>query len=797
MPADAPDFFGRIRADLAAARRRRLGELALQRGLLGSSSLEEFLQQPGPVEEALLGKAGVRPSELAELLRELDGPSIPAPDLRASRFEVGEKLGEGAVSIVHRGIDRELGRPVALKFLREGLVSSDTVRERFHREAQSLARMDHPHVVKVHDVGEMGGRLFLVMELVDGGSLSHLLMNEPRASRRAIALLEQAARGVHHAHERGIVHRDLKPDNILVARGTEAKVADFGLAHLAQAGTSLTRTGSVLGTPLYMAPEQVDGRPGIDARTDVYALGAILYQMLTGRPPHDAETASQIYEKILREDPEAPQKIDPAVPRELEAVAMKAMEKEPAHRYPSAGELADDLGRWLAGEHVRARPLSAGGRAWRRLTRNRLRVATALLVLAATGSAVLLWSRGRGQIEAAKAGARRAEQATRLLEEANRSLGNAYAASYSSTIEADDLQREAAQARTLIEKALATDPDYALSHFRMGEVWEIQGYYEKAAASFRRAAELNPGFGPAHYRLGRLLLWQGYLASLNMWTVPDPADRARGERLAQEGVRAIELARTAGGEFDDPLLREVAFAMTNYLRNDPAAVARACRDGIARYGRRRGAEEFHWLLGLTGTNGAEQLRSFNEALAIRPKFPLALYSRAWIPGGPGPADFDTALRYAPGFSEALIFRGSHYLNSPATIPQAIADFDELVRRGVHLAPAYNGRGFGRLRLKQYDRAIADFTQAIAVRPEGYHLPWIGRAEARLMMGDARGAVEDADVALHWEKQEGRKTCLAIRGRAKAALGDRGGAIEDLRHSGPAGAAALRELEKTP
>jgi len=795
MAGDAPDIFDRIRADLAASRRRRLGELAVERGILGQAALEEILSTSGPIEDALVQRGGLRPSQLDQLLRELDGPASPSPEARASRYEVGEKLGEGAVSIVHRGADRELGRLVALKFLRDGLVSSGTVRERFHREAQSLARMDHPHVVKVHDVGETGGRLFLVMELVEGGSLGHLLSTEPHASRRAITLLEQASRGVHHAHERGIVHRDLKPDNILVAGGTTAKVADFGLAHLAHAGPSLTRTGSVLGTPLYMAPEQVDGRHDLNARTDVYALGAILYQMLTGRPPHDAVTVPQIYEKILREDPVPPRQVDPSVPAELEAVAMKAMEKDPAHRYPSAGKLAEDLRRWLAGEPVRARPVSAAARAWSRLARNRLRVATVMLVLAASGSAVLLWNRGRSEIEAAKAGALRTEQATRLLEEANRLLGNANAGAYSATIEAEDVQRDAARAQTLIEKALATDPAYSLSHFRMGEAWEIQGYYDRAAASFRRAAEHNPQFGPAHYRLGRILLWQGYLASLNMWTVPDPADRARGERLAQEGTREIELARTVGGEFDDPLLREVASAMVAYLRNDPLAVGRACHEGILNYGRRRGAEELHWLLGLTENKSADQLRSFNEALAIRPKFPLALYSRAWIPGGPGPTDFDLALRYAPGFSEALIFRGSHFLNSATTIPKAIADFDELVRRGVHLAPAFNGRGFGRLKLKDYDQAIADFTQAIAVRPEGYHLPWIGRAEARLLKGDARGAIEDADRALVWEKQDGRRNCLLLRGRAKAALGDRAGAIEDLRQSGSAGEAALKELEK--
>src|SRR5579862_1404283 len=196
MAGDAPDPFDRIRADLAASRRRRLGELAVERGMLGQAALEEILSTSGPIEDALVRRGGLRPSQLDQLLRELDRPGSPSPEARASRYEIGEKLGEGAVSIVHRGADRELGRLVALKFLRDGLVSSDTVRERFHREAQSLARMDHPHVVKAHDVGETGGRLFLLMELVEGGSLGLLLSTEPHASRRAITLLEQASRGV-------------------------------------------------------------------------------------------------------------------------------------------------------------------------------------------------------------------------------------------------------------------------------------------------------------------------------------------------------------------------------------------------------------------------------------------------------------------------------------------------------------------------------------------------------------------------------------------------------------------------
>jgi len=547
---------------------------------------------------------------------------------------------------------------------------------------------------------------------------------------------------------------------------------------------------------MYMAPEQVNGKGEVTARTDVYALGAILYQILTGRTPYVAETVSQVYEKILSEDPVPPRQIDAALPWELEAVALKAMEKDPARRYATAAAFADELRRWREGEPVEARPVSTLDLAWRRVSRHRARIAVALLSLVAVLAAVVLWKRGRDEVEAVRSEAAGIQRATQLLETAKPLLEKATAASYTAAVDAAESQRWADQARELIERALATAPGLALAHYRMGEDLEIRGSYDQAAASYQRTTELDPRFGPAYYRLGRILLWQGYLASLNMWTIPDPADRDRGERLARDGSRAIEVARAEGSGFDDELRRDVAAAMIAYLRNETSILQRICRDGIAKYGKREGAEEFHWLLGLVLKDRTLQLQSFNEALAIRPKFPLALYSRAWVGGWPnGPADFTEALRCAPGFSEPLIFRGSAYLNDPTKIAQATADFDELIRRGVHLAPAYNGRGFAHLKQKDWDGAIADFNEAIKARPEGYHLPWIGRAEARLMKGDAAGALADANRALEVEKGDGKKACLLWRGRAKAALGDRAGAIEDLKQGGSAAAPYLKELEK--
>ncbi|HEX7899490.1 MAG TPA: serine/threonine-protein kinase [Planctomycetota bacterium] len=294
---------------------------------------------------------------------------------RPPRFEILGPLGEGATAVVHRARDASLGRVVALKVLRAAKLT-DVLRERFRREARAVAALTHPNVVTVYDADAEADPPWLAMELVDGRPLSEA------APEARLALLEKAARGVAAAHVAGIVHRDLKPANILVTASGEPKVGDFGLAHVLDTRSELTRTGTTLGTPLYMAPEQVEGRPeAISPRTDVYALGAMLYEILAGRPPIVGESLAELYRGIVTEDP-AP------LPGDAGRVALKALDKDPARRYADAGEFADDLRRHLNGEPVLARPLSVTGRFVRR--NRRALVVGALVAGAVAGVAALI-----------------------------------------------------------------------------------------------------------------------------------------------------------------------------------------------------------------------------------------------------------------------------------------------------------------------------------------------------------------------------------------------------------------------
>ncbi|HYE99634.1 MAG TPA: protein kinase [Planctomycetota bacterium] len=305
-------------------------------------------------------------------------PAGPVPQF--ARYRIRGTLGEGATSVVYRAWDVELLREVALKVLRPGAAP-----DRFRREARTAAALAHPNIVTIHDAGEENGLLYLVTEVVEGPRLA----DRPAAER--LSLLEEAARGVGAAHRQGIVHRDLKPANILVTAEGRAKVVDFGLAYVA--GAERTRTGLTLGTPLYMAPEQVGGRGDVTPRTDVHALGAILYEILTGRPPFQSRSIPALYAKILHDDPVPPRRLKPAVPPGLEKICLVALEKDPARRYPDADAFADDLARHRAGEPVRARPMPA---ALRFIRRPAARAAfVGLLAFLAVWPAVA-WLRARG-----------------------------------------------------------------------------------------------------------------------------------------------------------------------------------------------------------------------------------------------------------------------------------------------------------------------------------------------------------------------------------------------------------------
>lgn len=322
------------------------------------------------------------PSPLAARLEEgsVELPSIPG-------YDVQSVLGRGGMGVVFRARQRALNRPVALKMMLADVYASPSEVQRFVREAEALSQVRHPNIVAVHDAGESAGRPYFAMELVEGGTLAQELGGQPRPIRAAVELAARLARAVNAAHEAGIIHCDLKPANVLLDAGGTPKVADFGLARRIVLAESHTGSGRVLGTPSYMAPEQVRGSTkDVGTAVDVYALGAILYEMLTGRPPFRSESPVATQMQVLERDPVPPSQLNAKVPRDVETICLKCLRKEPDGRYASAAELADDLERFVGGLPIRARPIGATERALK-WCRRRPSVALAIAVTALAISA--------------------------------------------------------------------------------------------------------------------------------------------------------------------------------------------------------------------------------------------------------------------------------------------------------------------------------------------------------------------------------------------------------------------------
>ena len=308
-------------------------------------------------------------------------------------YEVQEEIGRGGQGVVYRARQKSLNRTVALKVIGLGHWATEAHLKRFRREAEAAASLEHPCIVPIYEVGERDGSCYFSMQFIDGGQLDEVTNRQPVPVRRAVELIAKVARTVHYAHEHGILHRDIKPGNILLDGKGEPHLTDFGLARLVETESSVTHTLDVLGTPSYMAPEQAVGNNGaISSATDVYGLGAVLYQLLTGHPPFAGGTTYETIKLLLDTEPRRPRLLNPKIDRDLSTICLKCLEKDPQRRYSSALALAEDLERWLNHEPIQARRTGIVTRSRKWVRRNPpIAVMAAMLLALAAPLGVIIW----------------------------------------------------------------------------------------------------------------------------------------------------------------------------------------------------------------------------------------------------------------------------------------------------------------------------------------------------------------------------------------------------------------------
>jgi len=695
--------------------------------------LEQILETEHTPEEVCQGSPELLPEVCRRLewLRVLEAeigalfpsassaPTLPEPPAsglpQVPGYDVQAVLGRGGMGVVYRAWHQRLRRTVALKMLLAGPYSRPSELERFLREAETIASLQHANIVQVHEAGDVDGVPYFTMEFVEGGSLAQKLTGTPQPAPPAAALVARVAEAIHAAHQRGIVHRDLKPGNILLTPDSMPKLSDFGLARRLEGTAGLTLSGAALGTPAYMAPEQAQGKAhDVGPTADIYALGAIFYELLTGRPPFCGGTPAETLWQVIYQDPVPPSRLNAAVPRDAETICLKCLYKEPLRRYQSASALADDLHRFGHNEPIMARPIGALERALRWSQRHPTAAALAaaavtVSVLAIGGGTWLLQQRTKRQAEV------RAEVDTAVAQAVSLRKGFHFSGARELLAQArallgragpGELRRQVDQAGADLE--LAENLDAA----RLRAATLVEGRIDPAAAeplfkeTFTRAGLGGPGDDNTAVaaRVRDSAVRADIVAALDDWA-SITKDRVRMAWLlsvarAADPDALRDRLRQPASWWDGPALTRVA----GDLRLDDSslrlatAVGRALRthDGEAvallTAAQERLPEDF-WLnlelgLALHTTGRRDQATGFlRAALALRPQAGL--------------------VHYALGMNLLDLGR-------PA---EATRHLEQALDREPNIAVIHNNCGTALERLGRFDEAIRHFQEAIRLDPD--------------------------------------------------------------------------------
>jgi eukaryotic-like serine/threonine-protein kinase len=756
----------------------------------GTPGLAVTVDSVGPTPEA--DAAAFSWTEEPAATSSADQPPAPAG------YQILEVLGHGGMGVVYKARQSALDRLVALKMLLAGAHASPLQLARFRTEAEAVARLQHPNIVQIYEVGLLAGLPFFSLEFVDGGSLEKKLGGKPLPAREAARLLQVMAVAMHYAHQHGIIHRDLKPANVLLTADGTPKITDFGLAKkLDDPESSHTRTGTMMGTPSYMAPEQArGGSKEVGPLADVYALGAILYELLTGRPPFQAATILDTLDQVQYQEPVPPTRLQPKVPRDLETICLKCLQKEPSKRYVNAEALADDLTRFLDDRPIQARPVGRGERLvrWcRKNPRTAVLYATVVALITALGGVSAVMALGAARDRAAVAEARR--QIRLQLDNAAEAIARGDVRRAQDLLSGSDPRLESGVALA----DLRGERDVLKAEVALYEEFKRRVDAARYAALFgTRGQGSSDGRGQNPKEAQRRSLEGARRLCQEALRLVDEIEGRTG--LAAEGMPPLDSVREAlwrEDVFEAFLIAAQVEWMRSEVAGDPAAPKAAAQQNLAWLDR---AEKYlpgthilarrraQYQVALSQPGVAEASKSAAEAASAVDHFWSGVDARRAGETAKARGDVkDTQQQFRAALTEyaallrmrpdhfwgyfdwaicqlrlgipadALIgFTACTHLKPDAPWPYfnrgtvhsqlkqydlAIVDFDKALERDPLYAEAFHNRGLCHAAQKRPQKALEDYSRAIAANPD-YFLAYFNRGAASLLLKDLDNALAD-------------------------------------------------------
>jgi tetratricopeptide (TPR) repeat protein len=721
-----------------------------------------------------------------------------------SRYRNLRKLGEGGFGTVYRAYDPELERTVALKLFK---FRTQTELEEFKREAKLAARLQHPSIVSVHEFGIIDSQPYYTMDFFEGKSLADLLDKKGELPvEEAFRIGITIADALSYAHENGILHRDVKPANVFIDKEGRAYIGDFGVAKQVEVAGGQATTSRIVGTPYYMSPEQTDCRP-LDGRSDIWAIGVVLYKMLTGTYPFQGNTASDLFTKIWLNEPTPPRKHNPEVDRDTETIVLKCLEKDPARRFESAAALRDDMQRRLKGEPIKARPIGAPEKLWRRIKRHKTAsVSIAVALIALIVIVAVLWHQSAAREEELEA---RNARAARLFKDAKQAFkdreyeialglvsetlaltpGNKEGQKLKALCDgkikekrrreearkrAEEIIKELPMAATLDKKlqilrdAIAADPTWLSPRVKKGEFLKDAGRHVEALKAFDEAIEIAISGGDTNgeaacFFYKAMIYWQReeYQKALPFFS-----------KVLQlmPGVRNPKtLYAQAAGAYFKRRYKEAANLLEEALRLDSKFADAYNSRGMILYAQGK---------------LKEAIADYMRAIKLKPHFwfydncGVARRDKGDLDGAID--DFFKAIELNPKDPRVYINRGIAY-HIKSELDKAIADFSkacELAKAAGDnktTAGALTNRGNVHYDKGKYKDAIAGHSKAVLLNPS-FAAAYCNRARAKMKIGDIKGAIADYDKAIRIAPKDVQ--ALNSRAYAKLKNDDCGGAIAD-------------------